>query len=288
MRIGVDDAEPAREKGQRALSDQAPEELGDAVLHAAVAVAREVLGEGLDAAFALGSLAHGSFAPLVSDIDLALVLTEITAGSADLIDLLVARAPDHSPLERRLSVFWSDWPGVRRGAARGRLPEVDRLDLIDSGRLIYGVDRRDDAERPSAGAITLDAALFAASRFDEVYLDSVRWPDALLAGGARPVTKAVLFPVRLVYTLHTGRIGQNDRAGRWYQDTGRPGHALAEAALTWRTLGLGDTGRAGVLLAADLPTLYRQLFTEYAHWARRRADHRLAGRFDDLSARLSH
>jgi hypothetical protein len=58
--------------------------------------------------------------------------------------------------------------------------------------------------------------------------------------------------------------------------------------LTWRTLGLDDTARAGVLLAADLPALYRQLSTEYGHWVRPRADHRLAGRFDDLSARLSH
>ncbi len=37
---------------------------------------RKVLGPRLVAAYALGSLAHGGFSPLVSDVDLGLVLTD--------------------------------------------------------------------------------------------------------------------------------------------------------------------------------------------------------------------
>ena len=47
-----------------------PEAIGDKVLTAAVASARNVWGERLIAAYTLGSLAHGGFSIHVSDIDL--------------------------------------------------------------------------------------------------------------------------------------------------------------------------------------------------------------------------
>src|SRR5690242_9058383 len=53
-----------------------PSVTGDDVLVDAVRVAGERLGARLLAAYALGSLAHGGFSPLVSDVDLALVLAD--------------------------------------------------------------------------------------------------------------------------------------------------------------------------------------------------------------------
>lgn len=44
---------------------------GNGVLADAVAAYRVVLGDRLVAAYALGSLAHGGFSELVSDVDLA-------------------------------------------------------------------------------------------------------------------------------------------------------------------------------------------------------------------------
>jgi predicted nucleotidyltransferase len=49
---------------------------GQAVLAEAVSAYRQALGERLVAAYALGSLAHGGFSPLVSDVDLCVVLTD--------------------------------------------------------------------------------------------------------------------------------------------------------------------------------------------------------------------
>jgi predicted nucleotidyltransferase len=49
---------------------------GDDVLADAVRAGRESLGGRLLAAYALGSLAHGGFSPLVSDVDVALILAD--------------------------------------------------------------------------------------------------------------------------------------------------------------------------------------------------------------------
>src|SRR5215210_1591615 len=47
---------------------------GEVVLAEAVAAYRQILGPRLLAAYALGSLAHGGFSPLVSDVDLGLII----------------------------------------------------------------------------------------------------------------------------------------------------------------------------------------------------------------------
>ena len=57
--------------GQPAGTDQ-----GEAVLAQAVAAYQAALGPRLVAGYALGSLAHGGFSPLVSDVDLGLILQD--------------------------------------------------------------------------------------------------------------------------------------------------------------------------------------------------------------------
>ncbi len=57
------------------MIDQTNED-GFAVLREAVARYRAVLGGRLVAAYALGSLAHGGFSSLVSDVDLEVVLAD--------------------------------------------------------------------------------------------------------------------------------------------------------------------------------------------------------------------
>ena len=51
-------------------------QLGEAVLARASSAYRVVLGSRLIAGYALGSLAHGGFSPLVSDVDLGLILQD--------------------------------------------------------------------------------------------------------------------------------------------------------------------------------------------------------------------
>lgn len=246
------------------MSEYYPTEAdGEEVLRAAVHAAVELLGEDLDAAFAIGSLAHGGFAPLVSDVDLALVLRTVSSESDSRIARIAEQVRTGGPMAQRLSVFWSDWAGVRgEGQPAGRLPQVDRLDLMDSGRLLYGTDRRDGGTLPGHDELVLDAARFAATRFDQAYLESLLVPEQLLSRGVRPVTKAVLFPVRFLYTLHTGKLGLNEHAATWYR--GRPSEPLVSAALRWRLDGLTDPGEARELLEKHLPGLYREFFAEYS------------------------
>ncbi|WP_051341732.1 hypothetical protein [Pseudonocardia spinosispora] len=251
---------------------------GEAVLAAAVDAAVEVFGDDLDAAFALGSLAHGGFAPLVSDVDIAFVLRGLRPDSAERIARVGERARTGSPLARRLSIFWTDWAGVRgEGWNGGRLPQVDRLDLVDSGRLLHGVDRRGTVVRPGHEDLVLDAARFAVSSFDADYLGGLRAPGRLLALGVRSVTKSVLFPVRFLYTLHTGRLGLNEHAASWYRQDGRPGEPLVSAASRWRLIGVDDDVAAPELLDRHLGGIYRELFTEYADDLAARGHADLAG-----------
>jgi hypothetical protein len=220
----------------------------EAVLHAAAAAARGEFGKHLEALYVIGSLAHGGFAPLVSDVDVVLVLRRATASTAGRVAAVGAdvweRVP--GPLARRLSLFWTDRAGLRSGAGHGRLGAVDRLDLLEHGRLLTGTDVREDAQRPSDADVAAETAAFAVARLDPAYVRGLRDPAQLYGRGVREMTKAVLFPVRWRYTLATGRIGPVDDAVAWFRAVGEPDGAvaLAVAAAGWRHDGLPETRRA--------------------------------------------
>src|SRR5262249_11544419 len=81
---------------------------GEDVLDDAVRVIMKSIGTRLVAAYALGSLAHGGFSPLVSDVDMALILTDPIRSSDNGLLLGVAEEVRSigSPLHTRLSIFW--------------------------------------------------------------------------------------------------------------------------------------------------------------------------------------
>jgi hypothetical protein len=233
-----------------------------------VEAAQAVLGAEIEAIFTLGSLAHGGFAPLVSDVDVAIVVRttapETPERMARVQDLVVERGS--SPLSERLSVFWADWHGVRTGEGdHSRLGPVDRLDLLDSGRLLLGSDLREPNVRPSREELVVMSADHILGKFTDVYLERLRDTQALVAGGPRAVTKAILFPVRFMYTLMTGRIGLNESSARWYAAEGLPGGALALKALEWRADGLADPELAAQMLGADLDAVHGECLAEYAN-----------------------
>lgn len=258
---------------------------GERVMNKATALARAVLGDQLDAVFALGSLAHGGFAPLVSDVDIALILRELTPDTPARITTIntLTRQQAPSPLADRLSIFYADWHGVRHGTGQhARLPAVDRLDLIDSGRLLHGADRRASAVRPDGQTLVREGAEFACARFDQSYLARLHDPSRLVSDGVRAVTKAVLFPVRFLYTLGTHRVGHNAHAATWYVRHGAH-PALPEAAMTWREHGITDPERAIAMLDQQLTGLYIEFFDAYEHALTRTGNDLLA---EDL--RRSH
>jgi hypothetical protein len=239
----------------------------DQVIADTVEAAQAVLGGEIEAIFTLGSLAHGGFAPLVSDVDVAIVVAATAPNTAERMarvqSLVVER--NSSPLAERLSVFWADWHTVRTGeGTHSRLGPVDRLDLLDSGRLLLGSDLRKPSVRPSHQELVVMSADHILGKFTDAYLERLRDTQALLAGGPRAVTKAILFPVRFMYTLRTGRIGLNEDSARWYAAEELPGSALALKALQWRGDGIADAELAAQMLDAELDVIHDECFASYA------------------------
>jgi predicted nucleotidyltransferase len=233
-----------------------------------VEAAKDVFGPEIQAIFTLGSLAHGGFAPLVSDIDVAIVLAKTTAETADKIAQLQGKveAKASNELASRLSLFYGDWQAVRTGEGEHfRLGPIDRLDLLDDGKLLLGTDRREPSTRPSHEELIVMSADFILRKFTDDYLDQLRDTETLVAGGERLATKVVLFPVRFLYTLKTGQIGLNDGSVAWYAAEQLPGSALAQAAIDWRNDGLTDPDAAHQLLDAELVTLHAECLAEYTN-----------------------
>ena len=282
----------------------------EAILSGAVGAYRAALGERLVAAYALGSLAHGGFSALVSDIDLALILADpVQPSDGDAIQAIAeTQKRAGSDLAPRLSVFWGTPLTLRGRAVGGRFPPLDRLDLIANGRLLAGVDASSELPRPTAEELLISGAEFALDFLAGVRaastptaaglgsvrparqeaIEEIREPELLLARGVRRVTKLVLFPVRFMFTAATGRVGSNDEAVAWYVGADdAPCRPLVGAALAWREAPPGDDSAAVQLLREQLLPLYLQYIDD--HIARLAAVGRrdLAGDFTDWRACLS-
>jgi predicted nucleotidyltransferase len=279
---------------QRAQLSGGVEE-AEAVLADAVSAYCEALGERLVGAYALGSLAHGGFSFLVSDVDLGLVLADPLRCSdpetvQQLADVLKARG---SVLHERLSVFWGTPSTLGGQQVGGRFPPLDRLDLLQHGRLLIGEDTREDLPRPSRADLLVTGAEFALEFLagigptrgprdqgvgslnpaGEDAVEQIRRPEVLVARGIRRVTKLVLFPVRFLYTAETGLVGTNHSATDQYLAADQaPAASLVAAALTWRTAP-PDGAEATTLLRKEMIPLYLHYIDD--HTARLQAVGRL-------------
>ena len=68
--------------------------------------------------------------------------------------------------------------------------------------------------------VVIETAQFALAKlYDRSSLARLSDPAGLLRDGRRAVTKAVLSPVRFLFTGETGGIGSNDDAAAWYSST---------------------------------------------------------------------
>ncbi|HUO72996.1 MAG TPA: hypothetical protein VMU39_19670 [Solirubrobacteraceae bacterium] len=254
---------------------------GESVLSEAVGAYQAALGARLVAAYALGSLAHGGFAPLVSDVDLGLILADpVEPGDAGTIRTVAdAQKRTGSALAERLSVFWGTAATLRGQSDGGRFPPLDRLDLVEHGRLLAGVDVRAAVPRPSGEELLVSGAEFALELLageraggsalggdlgslhapGSQTLAEIREPERLLARGVRWATKLVLFPVRFMFTAATGHVATNQDAAAWYlAREAAPAAELVVAAITWREAPPRDDGAAAHLLRGQLVALYRQ------------------------------
>ncbi|MDS0136515.1 MULTISPECIES: hypothetical protein [unclassified Amycolatopsis] len=236
-------------------------EPADAAREIAVEAAQayqEALGERLIGAYLLGSLAYGGYSAAASDIDLALVLTD--AGDPASVQSTTEKLQQRSPLHRKLSVFWASLPALREGRDDGRFPALDRLQLADDGRVLVGEDVRAEVARPEASELLLESARFAIAVLatDEVTAE-FRSPKRLLVDKVW-FTKAVLFPVRFLYsgTTPTGRAANNDEAIDWYlRQPDAPAASLVSLARKVRAGHPLEPAEVEPELAAGLVPLYR-------------------------------
>jgi len=280
---------------------------GQAVLAQALAAYQAALGPRLIAAYALGSLAHGGFSPLVSDVDLGLVLDDPFRIKDRFTIRSVAGAvrAGGSPLHERLSVFWGTPSTLRGKRSGGRFPPLDRLDLLEYGRLLAGADARDAVARPGPAELLVAGAQFAlgtlggdlevADRVKGLVMrdkrgddpvQEIRTPTLLAARGPRRVTKVVLFPVRFLFTAATGRVGTNALAAEHYlADVAAPSGDLVAAAVAWRAAPPAEE-EAAALLGREIMPLYLHYIDDHVARLEDAGAARLAGRFRRWRARL--
>jgi hypothetical protein len=259
------------------------------------------------AGYALGSLAHGGFSPLVSDVDLGLILHEPLKTKDRKTIRRVARTvrAGGSALDERLSVFWGT-PATLRGQVKGgRFPPLDRLDLLDYGRLLTGLDARSGVARPDRAELLVAGAEFALGYLggaanlpdrvrgwgrpgprDDTALNEIRVPARLVSRGPRRLTKIVLFPARFLFTAETGQVGTNTlAAGHYLAGADVPATTLVAAALAWRLEPPADD-EATTLLNRELIPLYVHYLDDHIERLQAVDHHRLADRFRRWRSRL--
>lgn len=202
------------------------------------------LGDALVEAYKLGSLAHGGFSENYSDIDVGVLLN--CAEPPERMDGIIAgaRALD-AEYGRRLSVFWGNpefhW---------GRLPVIDRLDLLDHGvPLRYGV--QPGFRRPSEEEIHEEQRQ-SIERSWKSRLPELGKLTRIEAKDRKPYIRAILYPARLIYTWDRLTVDSNDQAVDYL-------HHIQPLGLDLKPIDMALACRQGKCRAEDVFALHTDL-----------------------------
>lgn len=260
------------------------------VIDAAVHSARERLGAGLLSAYAIGSLAHGGFSPVVSDVDLALLTDERPDRDVPSIVAMIAAdvlATGHA-LADRLSIFHAPWASFCDPPPDARFPPIDRYDLMVFGILVDGIDHRAVyGVAPTAEEIRAQAVAHALEHVSGAQLAA---DLRRLRGGAVTVhdaTKIVLWPVRLQHVCDTGQATGSAAAVEHYVRLEDARHrSLVRDALGWRELGaVPDTRAAFLRIVDEIHDLHAEVFGRLSDRPDMPRRSELAARRRELSGR---
>ena len=231
---------------------------GERTLQATVEAARAVFGDRVRACYALGSLAHGGFSALVSDIDFGLLLSDpLLPSDADGVAKVqekVLQVP--GTMADRLSIFWGSPRSLKGELEGGRFPAYDRVDLIRNGRLIFGTEARDPAlPVPSGRELVRSSAEFSFWMRDRFEITAkLLDPRLLIEEGNRGLTKVVLFPPRFLFTADKGEIATNHEAADHYlAHASGPAAELVRQGIRWRTEPIEPAHALATLRAGLLP-----------------------------------
>jgi predicted nucleotidyltransferase len=169
-----------------------------------VPIWQDALGPELIGVYLIGSLAHGGFSARYSDVDMA-VIAEVGLSQPTLDRVrgeAVGLSADWGP---RLSVFWAD-----RGFRRGRFPPLDRVDYLDHAAVLSERER----VRPARPALDEIRRYLAGAPFTNWADQARRFADAttLEPKDRKAYLRTLLYPARLCFSWATGRMGSNDEA----------------------------------------------------------------------------
>jgi hypothetical protein len=189
-------------------------EISEYVAHVAE-LFRSELGPSLVEVYKLGSLAHGGFSAIYSDIDLGLLL-DCQEPPAEIAALVTQAKSLHPELGKKLSVFWGNpefsW---------GRLPVIDRLDLLDHGVPLLG-DHKASFPRPTQ--VEVHQALHES--IEKSWLPRIPELQTLTrleAKDRKLYVRAILYAARLIFTWDKLAVDSNDRAVEYLHQVQPPG-----------------------------------------------------------------
>lgn len=162
------------------------------------------LGTSLVEVYKLGSLAHGGFSAVYSDIDVGLLLN-CAEPPAEIAAIIAEAKVLDADYGKKLSVFWgnpeSTW---------GRLPVIDRLDLLDHGvPMLNG--HRPEFRRPDRDEIRR-ALRESLEKSWLPKLDELTRLTEFEPKNRKPYIRMILYPARFIYTWDCLKVDSNDRA----------------------------------------------------------------------------
>ena len=200
--------------------------------------------------YKLGSLAHGGFSHIYSDIDIG-VLLNCSEPPAAMAALIAEAKTLDAEYGKKLSVFWGN-PDF----SWGRLPVIDRLDLLDHGIALVN-NHRPSFRRPTQNEIRSEL-LRSIDKSWKPRLPELSRLTQLAPESRKPYIRAILYPARLIYTWDNLAVDSNDRAVEYLRSIKPSGLDLAaiEAALRCRH---GECSAADVFaLNTDLNKLHEK------------------------------
>ena len=162
------------------------------------------LGPSLVEVYKIGSLAHGGFSQIYSDIDVGLILDCLNP-PADMDQLVAEAKALDGEYGKKLSVFWGN-----PECSWGRLPALDRLDLLDHGVPLLN-NCRAAFRRPTKEEIRQQLSQ-TIERSWKPNIQELRQLKRLEPKDRKPYVRAILYPARLIYSWDNLAVDSNDRA----------------------------------------------------------------------------
>ena len=207
------------------------------------------LGTSLVEVYKLGSLAHGGFSPIYSDIDVGLLLScgEPPALMSELIGGAKLLDPTYG---KKLSVFWGN-PDL----TWGRLPNLDRLDLLDHGLPLLAA-HKPQFRRPNKDEIRSEL-LRSIERSWKPRLPELNDLPLLAPENRKPYIRAILYAARLIFSWDNLAMESNDRAVAYL-------HQVQPSGLDLKPIDMALACRHGKCAAEDVFALGTDLCQQCA------------------------